>query len=80
MVEGPIPHPVLKTAVAGLIRRIVFGQVLPVRSGLEYPQDAFENAAVVLAGTATGFHTLQGRNKGCDDVPLRVGDEHGERG
>ncbi len=79
VVEDAASHPVLKATMAGLVRRIVLRQILPMRTGLEHPQDAFEDAAIVLTRAAAGFKALQRRNKGCDNIPLRVGDEHEER-
>lgn len=72
-------YPRLKPPMTGLIRRVFPGQILPMRTGLEHPQDAFEDAAVVLAGTTTSLQTMNWCDKRRDDFPLQVGDEHEER-
>jgi hypothetical protein len=38
--KDPFLDPILKAAVAGLVGRVAFGQVLPGRSGAQYPEDA----------------------------------------
>ena len=65
--------------MTGLVRRVFAGQILPLRSGLEHPENAFEDTSIILARATAGLHALQGRDKRRDDRPLRVGDEHGER-
>jgi hypothetical protein len=38
--KDPFLDPLLEAAVAGLVGRVAFGQVLPRRPGAQYPEDA----------------------------------------
>src|SRR5579883_150830 len=47
------PHPVLETAMAGLVRRILVGQFAPLRSGAQHPQNSVEHGSRLLPGSTT---------------------------
>ncbi len=77
LLDRPVPAPLLKSAVAGLVGRVPWGQVLPRSSGTEYPQDAVENVPRITprAASPIGAH-LRFRNERFDEFPLLFGEVH----
>ena len=49
----PVPHPLLKSTMAGLERWILFWQFPPLRSRAQHPQHAMQHGAGVVPRTAT---------------------------
>ena len=76
MVEDTASHPILKAAMAGLVRRVLLRQIPPLSARPERPENTFKDTTVVLAGTAAGLKARDRRNKRGNNCPLRIGDEH----
>jgi hypothetical protein len=51
--QHPRAEPVLKPAVAGLIRRILLGQLTPLRARSQHPEHPVHYRARVVPGAAT---------------------------
>ncbi len=67
--------PVLKSSVAGLIRRIAVRQVGPGSRGPQNPEDAVEHGAVLPPGTPSSvWPARQLWHEGPVKVPLLVGE------
>ena len=75
MVEHADLLPILEPPMAGLVRRVFLGQVLPLRSCFQYPQHSFEDVPVIPAGTTPAvrpsLHKMRRKKR-----PLFVRDEH----
>ena len=76
VVEDTASHPILKAAMAGLVRRVLLRQIPPLSARPERPENTFKDTTVVLAGTAAGLKARDRRNKRGNNCPLRIGDEH----
>jgi hypothetical protein len=53
--QTALSHPLLETAMAGLVRRILAGQILPAGSGAQNPEHAVEHGAGIAPGPATSI-------------------------
>jgi hypothetical protein len=76
--QRPIAYPVLKAPVAGLIRRVARGQVLPGRAGAQDPKHAMQDVERVPVGSPTDTHVgrLLLREQRLDELPLIRGEIH----
>ena len=77
-VDGPVAHPVLKSAVAGLIRRITGREVLPRSTGAKDPQHAVQDVArIAIRPTSNALlHRLLDGKQRPQQIPLVVGEVH----
>src|SRR5512146_619353 len=75
--ERAVVHPTLEAAVAGLVWRISLGQIRPLRSRAQDPEDAVQHLATAAPGppasVRSSWHLTNERRY---DVPLFVGDVH----
>ena len=72
--------PVLKSPVAGLIRRIAVREVRPRGPGPQNRKDAVEYGAVLLPGAPAAVCTARERGQeGADEGPVLVGEVTGMR-
>ena len=71
---GAIATPGIEAAEHGLPRPVVLGKVAPRRPGVQNPEDAVEDRAIIAGRSAdlAGVGLL--REQGCDPVPLRIGE------
>ena len=71
--ESPITDPLLKSAVARLVRRVLLWEISPWRPGPENPHDGIEYQPCWFPGTSSpvGTHDRQ-RNQRFNDQPLRI--------
>ena len=67
--------PLAVTAVAGLVRRVAGGEVVPGGAGGELPEDGLQDEAVVEGRAAAGGSGRRGK-EGLEEGPLVVGEEH----
>jgi hypothetical protein len=75
LVEQACGPPLMVVAIAGLVRRVDRGEVIPGGAGGELPEDRIEDAARVVGGTAAGRGF--GREERGEKLPLLGGEEHG---
>src|SRR5262245_26491798 len=76
----PEPTPLLKPAVACLIRRIPVWKVGPRSAGPQDPENAIEHGTVLSPrAPSTVFSARQLRQEGRNEVPLLVGQVTGMR-
>lgn len=72
--------PVLKSPVAGLIRRMAVREVRPRGPGPQNPKDAVQYGAVLFPGTPSAVFPVRERGQeGADEGPLPVGEVTGMR-
>jgi len=55
----PTSYPLLEPAVAGLERRISFGQFTPLRPGAQHPEHTMQDGACVVPWTTTPICSAQ---------------------
>jgi hypothetical protein len=66
-------NPLLKPAMAGLIRRITLGQISPGSARTQNVQNPIEHGSPVLPGTASAiFPAFRLRNQWVEQSPLLV--------
>src|SRR5262252_4575443 len=67
-----LPHPLLETAMAGLVRRIFLGQLAPLRPAAQDPQDSVEHRSRVLPGTTSTIRASLRSQDRFDELPLGI--------
>jgi hypothetical protein len=76
--EGAVFDPALESAMAGLVWREGLRHLVPLGSGVQYPQDSIEDGTCVLPGAAPPaavFELFSGEMPD-DPLPLLVGERH----
>jgi hypothetical protein len=76
--EGAVLDPALESAMAGLVWRERFRHLVPLRAGVQDPQDSIEDGTRVLPGAALLAAVLElfsGKMR-SDPLPLLVGERH----
>jgi hypothetical protein len=75
--ERSLRHPLLQTAMAGLVGRVLPGQRLPRSAGPQDPKHAIQDTARRNARTPLAvMSTLDHGDQRLDDSPLLVGEFH----
>jgi hypothetical protein len=70
-------NPLLEPTVAGLVRGIPVGQILPASAGLQDPENPVEHFSGILPGTASTIGALPGSgDEGLEHFPLGIGQFH----
>ena len=69
-------HPLLETAMASLVRRILARQVLPAGSGAQNPEHAVEHSAGVAPRAAATIAASCFAEQRLDHVPLGIFEVH----
>ena len=70
----PSRHPLLESAMAGLVRRESLGQVLPACAAAQNPENAVQDFASIFPRSATSvFAARRWWNQRLDDCPLFIG-------
>jgi hypothetical protein len=59
--------------MAGLIRRVLLGQLAPLRSGAQHPKHSVENGSRVVPRTASAIGTANRTKYRLNHLPLFVG-------
>ncbi len=74
LLQLPVAHPSLKTAMAGLVRRILPRQLPPLRPGAQNPQHPVQHRAPVLGRTPAPIRPSLKLQQRFQYRPLLVGD------
>lgn len=69
----------LKTTMAGLIGRVLVGQIAPRGSGAQNPQHPVEHAARILPGSPSSIGPPFRSKHGLQNRPLGIGEIHASK-
>jgi hypothetical protein len=72
MSEEDCLHPLLETAVAGLVRGVFLGQFPPQCPGTQHPQNPVQDCSRVLPWTTASIKTPLGPQSRLDQLPLGI--------
>ena len=75
-VESATALPLLKAAVAGLIRGIARRQIVPRRAGAQHPEHAVEDGACIRPRAPASIGTSPRTERGFEHGPLGVSEVH----
>ena len=75
--DRPVSEPLLEAAMAGLVRRIATGQILPRSPRTKDPEDPVQDVPRITPRSATAVRT-SGRlgNQRFNRIPLSIGENH----
>jgi hypothetical protein len=65
-------HPLLETAMASLVWRVLVGQFAPLRSGSQHPQNSVEHRSRVLPRTTSTVGAPLRSQDRFDQLPLGI--------
>jgi hypothetical protein len=78
-IESAAALPLLKAAVAGLVRRVALRQIRPRGAGAQDPQHAVEHGARIGPRPATTIRSTARPKRRFEHRPLGVGEVHAAR-
>jgi hypothetical protein len=74
--QTALPHPLLEAAMAGLVRRILAGQILPAGSGAQNPKHTVEHSAGVAPRPPPSIAASFFAQQRLDHGPLGIVEVH----
>jgi hypothetical protein len=74
--QTALSYPLLEPAMAGLVRRILAGQILPAGSGAQNPEHAVEHGAGIAPGPAATVAARFFAQQRLHHFPLGIAEVH----